>query len=56
MTILYYLDDPELGGETAFPIVGVDPKVSDLELVNDNFVRTLSFSHFSSIADSSLFS
>ena len=25
MTVLYYLDDPESGGETAFPVAGVDP-------------------------------
>ena len=25
MTVLFYLEDTEHGGQTAFPVVGVDP-------------------------------
>lgn len=30
MTVLFFLDDTEHGGETAFPVVGVDPYENDL--------------------------
>jgi len=30
MTVLYFLSDVEHGGETAFPVAGVDPYENDL--------------------------
>lgn len=30
MTVLFFLDDTDHGGETAFPVVGVDPYENEL--------------------------
>ena len=40
MTILYYLHEPESGGETAFPVAGLHPEsvLEEHEAGDDNLV------------------